>query len=78
MPSDQPHPRTHLFTVRLWVERYGDDQREVRMQVRHVLSGETRYFRAWSEVVAFLLAKMQSVDVESREESGDHREGEAQ
>lgn len=41
--NKQPHPRTHLFTVRLWVEPLGDEQGE-RMQVRHVLSGETRYF----------------------------------
>lgn len=71
MPSEQPHPHTHLFTVRLWVERYGDDRGEVRIQVRHVLSGETCYFRAWSEVVAFLLAKMQALDAESRGEGGD-------
>jgi hypothetical protein len=24
------------------------------MQVRHVLSGETRHFRAWAEMVAFM------------------------
>ena len=78
MPSDQPHPRTHLFTLRLWVELSGDDQREVRMQVRHVLSGETRYFRAWSEVVAFLLAQMQAAAVENRGEEGDNCKGGAQ
>jgi hypothetical protein len=71
MPSDQHHPRTHLFTVRLWVEPLGDDQGEVRMQVQHVLSRETRYFRAWSDVVAFLLAKMQALADENRREGGD-------
>jgi hypothetical protein len=73
MPSDQPHPRTHLFTVRLWVEPMGDDQGELRMQVQHLLSGETRYFRAWSEVVAFLLAKMQALDSAKRTEGGNKR-----
>jgi len=68
----QRHPRTHLFTVRLWVEPFGNDQRELRMQVKHVLSGETRYFRAWAEVVAFLLAKTKALDAESRGEGGDH------
>jgi hypothetical protein len=70
MQPDQRHPRTHLFTVRLWVELFGDDQREVRMQVRHVLSGETRYFRTWSDVAAFVLAKMQAVDAENRSKGG--------
>jgi hypothetical protein len=73
MQPDQRHPRTQLFTVRLWVEPYGDDQGEVRMQVRHVLSGEIRYFRAWPEVVAFLLAKMQILAAERGEEGGDKR-----
>jgi hypothetical protein len=67
MQPDQRHPRAHLFTVRLWVEPFGDDQHEVRMQVRHILSGETRYFRSWSDVVTFLLAKMQALDQENVE-----------
>ncbi|MCE7986386.1 MAG: hypothetical protein DYG89_34880 [Caldilinea sp. CFX5] len=71
MPPDQPHPRTHLFTVRLWVEPFGDAQGEVRMQVCHLLSGETHYFRTWPEVVAFLLAKMQALTDEKRGEGGD-------
>jgi hypothetical protein len=71
MPSDQPHPRSYLFTVRLWVELFGENQHEVRMQVKHVLSGETRYFRTWPAVVAFLLAKIQTLAAESREEGGD-------
>ena len=78
MQPDQPHQRTHLFTVRLWVELSGDDQREVRMQVRHVLSGETRYFRTWPEVVAFLLAQLQAVDVGNRGEGGDNEKEDAQ
>lgn len=51
-------PRSALFTVRLWVEDLGAGQHEVRMQVKHVLSGETRYFRQWAEVELFLLAKL--------------------
>jgi hypothetical protein len=78
MQPDQPHPRTHLFTLRLWIELFGDDQREVRVQVRHVLSGETRYFRTWSDVVAFLLAAVPAVNAESRGEGGDNEQGEAQ
>jgi len=33
----------------------GDGQTEWRGKVRHVPSGETRYFRDWFTLVAFLL-----------------------
>jgi hypothetical protein len=72
MQPDQGHPRTHLFTVRLWIEPLGDQQSEVRMQVKHLLSGETHYFRTWADVMAFLLAKIQALDAESRGEGGGH------
>lgn len=53
------HPSSHLFTVRLWVEELGEGQSEVRMQVKHILSGETRYFRQWAEIELYLLAKLE-------------------
>ena len=55
----QAQPPSQLFTVRLWREPLGNDVYEVRWQVRHVLSGETRYFRRWQEVLTFLLLKLQ-------------------
>jgi hypothetical protein len=72
MQPEQGHPRTHLFTVRLWVEPFADDQYEVRMQVKHVLGGETRYFRAWPDVETFLLAKLQELEAANRRGEGDH------
>lgn len=42
---------SHLFVVRLWTEGAGDDKAGWRGQVRHVLSGETRYFRDWPTLV---------------------------
>lgn len=66
------HPRSHLFTVRLWVEELGDGQEEVRMQVKHVLSGETRYFRDWSQAVAFITARLEEGEDEPRAQ-GDRR-----
>jgi hypothetical protein len=51
--------RSHLFTVRLWQEKIGGNEYEVRMQVRHVLSGEVRYFRTWPELARFLLRTLQ-------------------
>jgi hypothetical protein len=55
---DPVHVPSHLFTVRLWVEVVSDGQNEVRMQVKHVLSGEMHHFREWSAVMAFMLAKL--------------------
>ncbi len=43
---------SELFTVRLWHEPLGQGRSEWRGQVRHVLSGETRYFRDWPMLVA--------------------------
>jgi hypothetical protein len=47
-------PKTHLFTLRLWYEAWGDGRGEVRFQVKHVLSGETRYFRDGAALLAYL------------------------
>ena len=48
-------PRSHLFTVRLWVEELGNGKSEWRGKVQHVTSGEVRYFREWTTLIAFLL-----------------------
>jgi hypothetical protein len=67
METDNPQPlhlQTHLFTVRLWVEVLGDSQTEVRMQVRHTASGETRYFREGELLLTYLLAKVQEIEQE--------------
>ena len=54
--ADPPVRRTesHLFTVRLWTEELAAGQFEWRGKVTHVLSGETRYFREWPALLAFL------------------------
>ena len=72
MQPNQAHPRTHLFLVRMWVEPFAGDQHEVRMQVKHVLSGETHYLRAGADLVAFLLTKLQELEEECRMRGGDH------
>jgi len=52
---DQLHPRSHLFTVRLWAEETGDGQTEWRGRVQHVTSGEAYYFRDWPTLITYLL-----------------------
>ncbi len=54
MTQDQTHQRTHLFTLRMWPEALGDRQIEWRGKVQHVLSGQTRYFRDWDTLIAYL------------------------
>jgi hypothetical protein len=54
LPTILPLHHSHLFSLRLWLEVVDDPQVEVRGQVQHVLSGETRYFRDWATLVVWL------------------------
>jgi hypothetical protein len=61
MDQDQLHPRSHLFTVRLWAEDIGDGQTEWRGRVQYVPSGEVHYFRDWPALIAHLLKLLPQV-----------------
>ena len=65
-------PASQLFLVRLWKETRRDDEFQVRIQVRHVLSGETYNFRNWSDIVTYLTVKLDELsDVyEEQKEDG--------
>ena len=55
--SDQsPREPVHaqLFMLRLWHEDLGEDRNEWRGKVQHVATGEARYFRDWSALIACL------------------------
>ena len=56
--NDSPSPRSHLFTVRLWLEDLGHGQTEWRGQVQCVLSGESCYFRNAAGLVDCLWAML--------------------
>jgi hypothetical protein len=58
MDTAQPPARSHLFTVRLWLEELGEGQTEWRGEVHEVVSGERRYFRDWQTLVALLQAML--------------------
>ena len=58
MDQDQTPARTHLFTVRLWLEELGEGQTEWRGEVHYVVSGEVRYFRDWPTLVALVQAML--------------------
>jgi len=54
-PNDQQNTQpSQLFTIRVWREPLGDGQSELRGQVRHVLSGEIRYFREWAALISYV------------------------
>lgn len=60
--SDTQRPRTYLFMVRLWLEDLGEGKTEWRGQVKHVLSGEVRYFRDWATLVEHMKTMLSSVE----------------
>lgn len=70
MDLEQQQPRSHLFTVRLWLEELGNDQTEWRGKVQHVTSGEGRYFRDWPALIAFLQMVLSTPEANSRTSSG--------
>ncbi len=43
-----------LFMLRMWCEELGEGRVEWRGKVQHVTSGEARYFRDWSTLIACL------------------------
>ena len=55
---DDPWTHSQLFTVRLWYEQVDAGQWEVRMQAKHILTGETRYFRTWPLLATYLASKL--------------------
>ncbi len=49
---------SQLFTIRVWTEEISATESELRGKVLHVSSGETRYFRDWPRLTAFLQGVM--------------------
>lgn len=60
-------PPSQLFLTRLWLEPRPNEATSVRIQVRHVLSGETYYFRDWCQARDYLLAKLQGAEGQAPE-----------
>ncbi len=55
---------SHLFVVRIWSERVGENRKEWRGQVEQVLSGKVGYFREWATLVSFLEEALAALDLE--------------
>ena len=60
--SDTAGTRTQVFIVRIWYEAQKEGKREVRIQARHILTGEARYFLAWPALTAYLAGKLDVID----------------
>jgi hypothetical protein len=54
MPARSREAHSSLFTVRMWPEEIEEGRVEWRGKVQNVLSGETRYFREWDALSAFI------------------------
>jgi hypothetical protein len=69
--TDQTAPyllrRSHLFTLRLWIEPVAADQAEIRGRVQHVLTGEALYFRTWPALLAFVEEKLAELEAKHSE-----------
>jgi hypothetical protein len=77
MDANQEKSGWRLFTLRFWSEALGEGQTEWRGQVQHVTSGETRYFREWSKLVAFLQESLPTTAAseDTSRTTADRREG---
>jgi hypothetical protein len=58
MDTAHPPSRSHLFTLRVWLEDLGQGQTEWRGEVHEVESGEVRYFRDWQTLLTLLHAML--------------------
>ena len=55
---DTAGTRPYVFIVRIWYEAQEPGERAIRIQARHVLTGETRYFMEWPALTAYLAGKV--------------------
>ena len=46
--------RSHLFTLRLWLEPNAHHPDEIRFRVQDLASGKVRYFGNWPALIAYL------------------------
>jgi hypothetical protein len=58
MPQEPEQVKSQLFILRVWEENLGDSRSEIRGQLKHILSGETEYFREWSNLLALLQQRL--------------------
>jgi hypothetical protein len=75
MPSRAREVHSNLFMVRVWPEEVDEGRVEWRGKVQHVASGETRYFRDWESMLAFLRGDAPDPAVEGSQEQTGQQDG---
>ncbi|MGH2458577.1 MAG: hypothetical protein ACRDIY_06880 [Chloroflexota bacterium] len=58
-------PRSHLFTIRVWEEPIGAEQKEWRGKVQLLTNGDARYFRDWATLVPLLRTMLSESETDS-------------
>jgi hypothetical protein len=59
----KPVEPSHLFTVRVWLEKLEEGVLEMRFQAKHVPSSESRLFRDGDQLLAYLRDKVAVTEV---------------
>ena len=62
VPGQARSPAARLFAVRLWKEELGGGS-GYRGSVRGVTAGANRSFREWSDLIAFMVARIEAESV---------------
>jgi hypothetical protein len=62
METSERHPRSHLFTVKVWKETVGTERSEWRGKVQLFTSGDVRYFREWVGLVPLLRSMLAALE----------------
>lgn len=53
--DNEQKSNSHLFTIRVWIEDDADNQMQCRGKLKHIPSGEIRYFRGWTSLIPLML-----------------------
>ncbi len=73
MPDETTEqPKSHLFTVRIWLDTQGQPQIAWRGKVQHPASGAWRYFQDWNALTLFLQARVAELAAEKQQPSSAH------
>ena len=67
MEKQGQHPRSHLFTIRVWEEETGTNQTEWRGKIQLITNGEVRYFCEWTALAPLLVALLTEFNAEEKE-----------
>jgi hypothetical protein len=66
--------KSHLFTVRYWLETLGNGQTDWRGKVQYVNSGEVRYFRDCQTLNEFIETILQNLASDEISQGGPDKE----